>query len=170
MSHAPDIIVREIDPVKHQERLFELSRLLAPDLTRTSFDQTLKALPQQQYRIGGAFCGDTLVGCIGVWCIHQFWCGKLAELDNVMVSPEYRRMGIANKLVIWAEAAAREEGADMCMLKAYKTNLTAAALYAKLGYRTPGDVFLKPMNQSWDELDAILADRQQHITPTSKTA
>lgn len=57
------------------------------------------------------------------------------ELFKIAVLPEYRRRGIAEKLLLELHEKMREKGAARCFLEVRLRNEPAAALYEKLGYR-----------------------------------
>lgn len=53
-------------------------------------------------------------------------------LSNLVVDPSYRRRGLARRLCLGAEAAARGWGYDEVMLKVDTTNTKVAAMYASI--------------------------------------
>ena len=54
---------------------------------------------------------------------------------NVVVREEYRRQGIARRLVEETIAEARRQGAEEAVLQVYRDNLAALHLYTDLGFR-----------------------------------
>ncbi len=74
-------------------------------------------------------CGEKLCG---------FALGRVvadeAELFKIAVLPEYRRQGIAEKLLISLHKEMKERGAKTCFLEVRAKNAPALALYKKLGY------------------------------------
>ena len=56
------------------------------------------------------------------------------NIDNVAVSPEYRRRGVADALVLDAVARSREMGLAFLMLEVRAGNEPAIALYRKHGF------------------------------------
>jgi ribosomal protein S18 acetylase RimI-like enzyme len=73
---------------------------------------------------------------------HIAWSGThlgLPEIQDVYVSPEYRRRGVATRLTEAAEKEARARGADRISLSVSQdANPTARKLYEGLGYRDAG--------------------------------
>jgi GNAT superfamily N-acetyltransferase len=57
-------------------------------------------------------------------------------MSNLVVSRQYRRKGIAEKLVAGVEDLCQEWGYDECFLFVEKRNVPAVKLYQKLGYKT----------------------------------
>lgn len=59
---------------------------------------------------------------------------KYAMVDTMCVSPDYRRRGIAKRLLTYVKERAAELGLDSVELKVAAFNEPAQALYAKLGF------------------------------------
>ena len=60
---------------------------------------------------------------------------KLYLIEGVFVDPNYRKMGVANKLLNYATALAKENGAKKIHLNVYTTNNNAINLYKKIGFK-----------------------------------
>lgn len=60
------------------------------------------------------------------------------NIDNIAVSPAYRRRGVADALVSYAVERAREDGLATLMLEVRETNEPALRLYAKHGFEAVG--------------------------------
>ena len=76
-----------------------------------------------------ALDGDRLAGYVGSQSV-------LGETDmmNIAVHPDYRRQGIAEKLVIFLVEALKEQGNHCLMLEVRVSNEPARKLYEKLGF------------------------------------
>ena len=59
-------------------------------------------------------------------------------ITNVAVFPEFRRKGIAGRLISALEKKMAEENALYITLEVRKTNLSAIALYEKMGFKEVG--------------------------------
>jgi [ribosomal protein S18]-alanine N-acetyltransferase len=74
--------------------------------------------------------------------IHGFAMARRAtdewEIENVVVAPEYRRLGIATKLIREILLQARTAGATSVLLEVRESNLAARRLYEKLGFGQQG--------------------------------
>jgi GNAT superfamily N-acetyltransferase len=70
---------------------------------------------------------------IGFLCLKENT-DKLYLIEDVFVDPNYRKMGVANRLLNYATAFAKENGAKKIHLNVYTTNTNAINLYKKLGF------------------------------------
>jgi ribosomal-protein-alanine N-acetyltransferase len=61
---------------------------------------------------------------------------KRARIYSVVVAPQARGLGLAQKLVEASHAAASKLGCDAVSLEVRSDNAAARGLYAKLGYQT----------------------------------
>jgi ribosomal protein S18 acetylase RimI-like enzyme len=76
-----------------------------------------------------AFHGDTLVGAIISG--HD---GRRAFFNHLFVIPEYRKQGIATRLVRYAFDAMKREGIKRVGIFIHKTNPGAQAFWTKMGF------------------------------------
>ena len=61
--------------------------------------------------------------------------GRLVgHILTVDVAPEYRRLGVAERLLLEIEALFRQKGIEECRLEVREDNAAALSLYRKLGY------------------------------------
>lgn len=63
-----------------------------------------------------------------------------ARIYSVVVDPQARGLGLAQQLVVAAQAAAAQRGCDAVSLEVRSDNVAARALYAKLGYQIDADL------------------------------
>ncbi len=75
-----------------------------------------------------------VLGYIGV---HEI-CGE-AYIANIAVRPEYRRMGLGEKLISAAADGAEKRNCEFITLEVRKSNAPAIALYEKQGYNIAGE-------------------------------
>ena len=80
-----------------------------------------------------ALDNDRVVGYVGSQSVLDG-----ADMMNIAVSPEYRRMGIAQALVERLEAALKVKGVICLALEVRASNTPAIALYEKLGFYVAG--------------------------------
>ena len=133
-------LARETDA----EALFRLNRAFngedAAGLERIR--QCLRENPMEMVAI--AFVEDTPAG---------FLCGQrlrsmcydvdYVEITELFVAEEFRRRGVASRLMGFLEGYYREQGIHAFQLFTGGDNRTAQALYAKLGFFRTDEVFLR---------------------------
>ena len=61
-----------------------------------------------------------------------------AEILNVIIHPDYRRLGKASKLISAFEKEAKDAGSLRCFLEVAESNSSAKKLYSALGYLKVG--------------------------------
>ena len=61
-----------------------------------------------------------------------------AEILNVIIHPDYRRLGKASKLIGLFEKEAKDAGSSRCFLEVAESNSSAKKLYSALGYLKVG--------------------------------
>jgi ribosomal protein S18 acetylase RimI-like enzyme len=82
-----------------------------------------------------AFDGDTPVGLINaIEGFSTFACRPLVNVHDVVVAASHRGQGIAARLFSEVEAIARERGACKLTLEVLDGNVSARALYRRLGF------------------------------------
>ena len=64
--------------------------------------------------------------------------GRSPYIANLAVLPDWRRQGIASKLLLGAEGVAASWGSDRIFLHVLETNKAAQRLYLNAGYRIQG--------------------------------
>ena len=96
------------------------------DDSREGIDRYIKRNPSTCF---GAFSGEQLVGIILTG--HD---GRRAIIHHLCVHPDFRRLGIADRLVECAEKAIKAEGINKMFGLVFKDNETANAFWEKQGY------------------------------------
>jgi len=77
----------------------------------------------------GAFDGDHLAGCVfGTHDTRKAWINRLA------VHPDYRRRGLASRLVRECERRLRRQGMEMFVALVDRKNRASTSLFRSLGY------------------------------------
>ena len=80
-----------------------------------------------------ALDGETVAGYVG----SQSVMGE-ADMMNIAVAPEFRRRGIAERLVLALISDLKERDVQCLTLEVRASNLPAQALYGKLGFSAVG--------------------------------
>jgi [ribosomal protein S18]-alanine N-acetyltransferase len=60
------------------------------------------------------------------------------ELENIVVAPAVRRMGIGKQLMNTLQVQARQSNSDAILLEVRESNTAARRLYEELGFRETG--------------------------------
>lgn len=122
------------DIIALKELLLELSKKHPDGINRNK----LEAL-QKNARIVIARERETqkLVGCLTA-NKHTLLTGLQVHIDDVAVSSEHRRKGIASELVHTAIKYAKEIGANSVHLTSNSTRAAAHTLYKSLGFEITG--------------------------------
>ena len=93
---------------------------------RAAYRRQLAAHPSTYL---GAFQGPRLIGCVfGTHDSRKAWINRLA------VHPEFRRQGIASRLVRECERRLRRQGMDMFAALIDADNRASASLFRSMGY------------------------------------
>lgn len=103
------------------------------DFARANLVASLAARPQAYSVL--AFAGDVPVGLVN--CIEgfsTFACEPLVNVHDVAVLASHRGQGVAEKMLVLAEAIARERGACKLTLEVLQGNRGADRLYRRLGF------------------------------------
>ena len=88
---------------------------------------------EHTYYLGVFNDKNELVGYIGMWDV-----GDTGEITNVAVHPDYRRKGIATKLVCELEKLCMEKCIEYINLEVRESNSSAISLYTKFGFERVG--------------------------------
>lgn len=73
---------------------------------------------------------------VGYACVRTLY--EEAQLCNVAVLPEYRRQGIATRLLETVSEFAKVQGCERCELEVNTANIAAIELYKKCGFEIVG--------------------------------
>lgn len=117
---------------KHIVKIAELER----ECFSTPWSETalLEELSNPQAHFLCAVCNDTVAGYIGV----QEIVGE-AYITNIAVFSDFRRKGIADRLLLSAQMDATERECDFITLEVRKSNEAAISLYKKHGFAIAGE-------------------------------
>lgn len=80
-----------------------------------------------------ALDGDRVAGYVGSQTVMDE-----SDMMNVAVSPDYRRRGIGEQLVLSLAQALKQKGSHCLSLEVRASNAPAIGLYEKLGFRQVG--------------------------------
>jgi ribosomal protein S18 acetylase RimI-like enzyme len=86
---------------------------------------------------------NKVLGLSGLWVGTKLWCGKYVEIDNFIVSKEYRNLKIGTLLVDEIFKFANEINANQICLDAYVDNFVAQKFYINQGFTPRGFHYIK---------------------------
>ncbi len=95
---------------------------------------------------------DLIIGYVGMW----FLPGEI-HITSLAVAPEYRRKGIASRLIEEVYKAAQEKKVYRITLEVRASNKVARQLYKKEGFAETG---IKPCYYSDNREDAVIMTRK----------
>lgn len=97
--------------------------------------------------------GKIIVGMLGMWLIVDE-----IHIGTIATYPDYRRKGIARKLLIEGLRQAYQEGARKVFLEVRRSNLAAQELYKKFGFEIVG---VRPRYYSNNNEDALMMNLEK---------
>lgn len=98
--------------------------------SKASFEDAVKR-PENIYYV--AEVDGKIAGYVGAWGVF----GE-TEITNVCVDEQYRRQGIAGKLLDALVEDARQKGVDIFFLEVRNSNISAISLYESKGFKNIG--------------------------------
>ncbi len=91
-----------------------------------------------------------VVGMVVTWIILDE-----AHIATIATHPDYRRRGVARRLLVQTLEVARDRGAHLVMLEVRRSNLAAQKLYESFGFTIAG---VRPRYYVDNMEDALLMD------------
>ena len=140
------IIVRLI-PAGNLSVILPLVQMLNPTLDEALLARRLSEMAGQGYQCAGAYQNEQLVGICGLWVATRFYCGKYLEPDNVVVHPDFRSLGVGQKLMAWVYDYARTLGCEVVELNSYVGSPRAHKFYFDEGFGILGFHFQKKVSE-----------------------
>jgi GNAT superfamily N-acetyltransferase len=118
--------------------IIPLLEMINEGTDRDILKERLQAMAEANYQCVGVFEGKELIGICGVWILVKHYVGRHIELDNVVLLPAYRNMGIGEELISWIEAWAAQQGYVGGELNCYVNNSAAVKFWLNQGYKILG--------------------------------
>ena len=145
------ITVKVITQEATEDDLGQLARL------NEIFNKVKETPEQIRERLARQDCGETpivaeidnqIVGFAGLRVVPMvFYEGAHAELTELFVEERYRRRGVGEALVCFAEHLAQARGAEELVLQTGRENRAARAFYSAMGYEEWHIVMGKTLGQ-----------------------
>jgi [ribosomal protein S18]-alanine N-acetyltransferase len=114
----------DLDPLSSLERAVFALDAWSP---RSIEDELAAHTPNRQVLV--AADGSDVIGYAVLSCV-----GDTGDLRRIAVAEDYRRQGIAVRLLAGVTAAARDRGCERILLEVAADNLPAIALYRRQGF------------------------------------
>lgn len=122
------------------------------ELKQTEFDQRafhagyLSNLQDRNMHYHLAELDGQIVGMIGLHLqFHLHHINWIGEIQELVVLPKARGLKVGSQLLAWAEAFARDAGAEMTELSTSVTRADAHRFYLREGYAQSHFRFTKPL-------------------------
>ena len=142
-----DSITVSLIPTAELSAILPLVVLLNPALDDSLLARRLDEMAGQGYQCAGAYRNGQLVGICGLWIATRFYCGKYLEPDNVIVHPDFRSLGVGQKLMAWVYDYARVHSCEVVELNSYVGSPRAHKFYMNEGFAILGFHFQKNLNE-----------------------
>lgn len=131
---------------KHLDDLAEIDAVSHAPWTKESFKSELTNGVARYFVM---MYGERAVGYIGYW-----WSFFEVQITFLAVHPDYRRKGVAERLVAHIYDELKGTGVETIQLEVRRSNIAAISLYKKCGFTQVG---IRPRYYGGKE-DAILMD------------
>ena len=140
--------IRELKTVDEMISQLSVMQELYPSLTEIQYYEMLSEMIPNNYGQIAVFENEKCVGISGYWIGTKLWCGKYLELDNVIVSKEYRSKGVGKILSDFLDNKAHLNNCTIQVLDAYTTNFKAHRFYYNQGFSPKGFHFVKIIDKT----------------------
>lgn len=139
--------LREITSKEEMLKNYTILTEVYPNLTMEEYSNELDIMLPHNYSQVGLFEGEFCAGLTGIWIGSKLWCGKYMELDNVVVSKDFRRLGIGSQLFEFCKKKAEEEGCTMLALDTYVDNVESHKFFRAEGFEPRGYHFINALDE-----------------------
>ena len=140
--------IRELKTIDEMISQLSVMQELYPSLTEIQYYEMLSEMIPNNYGQIAVFEDEKCVGISGYWIGTKLWCGKYLELDNVIVSKEYRSKGVGKILSDFLDNKAHLNNCTIQVLDAYTTNFKAHRFYYNQGFSPKGFHFVKIIDKT----------------------
>lgn len=140
-----------IKELKYKEEMLKCLPLLNevyPTLTPEEYSEELDLMLTNNYSQVVVELDGEIVGIVGYWFGSKLWCRKYIECDNVVVSKNHRRKGIAKMIFNYIEDKARQLDCTILALDSYTDNFSAHKFFYQEGYVPRGFHFINVLDDS----------------------
>lgn len=139
--------LRELTTKEEMLKNYPLLEEFYPSLTLEDYNRELDIMLPHNYGQVAMYDGEECVGMSGYWIGSKLWCGKYLECDNVVVSKNHRRKGIANKIFDYLKKKAEKADCTMMALDSYTDNFEAHKFFMNEGFVPRGFHFINVLQK-----------------------
>ena len=132
-----------IRSLKEMINTHSIIQLMYPNLLLNQYELMLSDMITKGYSQIEIKTNNQTIGVVGIWENTKLWCGKYIELDNVVLSSEFRSQGVGNKLMVFIEKYASKNEVKLLACDAYNDNYKAIKFYYNQGFIGRGVHFVK---------------------------
>lgn len=141
----PAYTIKELTTLGDMVTQHPLILQLNPAMTLPQYEQLLRQMRPNGYRMVGIFEENTCVGLSGFWINTKLYSGKYLEIDNFIVDARYRSKQLGKQLTDWLQQEAEKENCQTIMLDAYTSNNAAHKFYFREGFHIKSYHFYKSL-------------------------
>ena len=138
--------IKILKTVSEMMKQFELIKFLYPEMSIQKYESYLKAMQPHNYQQIAVFDKENCIGMTGLWSGVKLWTGKYLEIDNFIVHPDSRELGVGRLICNHIDEIAVAEGCTCIVLDAFTGNFKAHKFYYNLGYEPRGFHFIKTID------------------------
>lgn len=138
-------VIRPLSNLEEMLEQIEVMKFLYPSLTIEEYQSKLEDMIPYRYQQIGVFLEGQCVALSGFWLHTKIWSGKTLELDNFIVRPEYRKMGLGQQMEVYLKNLALENNCGTMVLDAFVENFASHKFYYNQGYIARGYHFVKKL-------------------------
>ena len=134
--------MKELTGDQEPNSALSVLRLLRPHLDPKTFNIRLRCARQEGYRLFAQQHKDgRVVGVVGVRIFHDLLDGRCLHIDDLVVHEEFRRQGIATKLMKFSHEFALKNKCCEIRLNSGFSRKEAHAFYESIGMKKTSYVF-----------------------------
>ena len=140
--------LKEFTTKEQMLQSYDLLHEFYPSLSIEDYTNELDIMIPNNYGQVVMIEDGEIIGLTAYWIGSKLLCGKYLECDNVVVSKDHRRKGIANKIFQYLDKKAREANCNMMALDSYRHNTSAHGFFENEGFDPRGYHFIKVYNEN----------------------
>ena len=126
--------LEEVGEIEVMKQALPVLQELYPTLCLAHYTSLLAQMVPHNYKQILVFHENRVVAVCGFWIGTKIWCGKYLELDNVIVSKDFRSHDIGKRMTRYLIDKAKKEDCNMLGLDVYTDNYRGIKFYMNEGF------------------------------------